>query len=256
MSNPEEKLVPLVPRLVPADKLGIAARVGEEILEHRLSPAAWAKALAAARGNGGDAAGEYARIRIAELSAERSQRLAKAESLEQRRLDRFKQGCGGSIRTVKELLNHCAKVSPLPNKKRGLVSMIWLFSLMLGTAGSIGCAVRLLKGAGAPAWTPMLALGCGMVIAITALLLRFGLPHRWVRAGGYHFALSGATMLVCLFSVLLGTKLMVSAPQQWRLAPMGAFSIPVRVDTAPAPAVTTSRVERSPTMADATGRFQ
>lgn len=213
--------------LVPDDQQEIAEQVGQEILRGELAPAAWAKALAAARAGGTEAAGEYARIRLEELSAHHRRRRAKVRDLEVRRL-RSSSG----VKSVKDLLGRRPVLHNRPAQASvaGLVGR--LLCLLFGAAGSIGCAVRLVAGRAAPEWTPVLALACGAGMVLVAVLARFAVPQHWVRMGAYRLGLNTVSALACLLSLGLGAKLMIQCPSAVPVREAARVAQPSAVATA------------------------
>lgn len=202
---------PPSPGALPVTGREIAEQVGAEILHRDFDPAAWAKALAAARNRNTDPTGEYARIRIAELARERRRCRAKAESLEIRRLQ-IRTG----VKSVKDLLLQGGSNRKQPNIDRPVLSVACLISLFLGSAGSIGCGIRLLAGTPSAVWTPVVSLICaGFIVGVVFLLWKF-LPRRWLQMG-YHLGLGSLTAAACLLSFVLGARLLTQSPQHWRL---------------------------------------
>lgn len=204
-----------IPRLtveIPADERGIPTRVGEEILQSRFSPAAWADALLAARENESEATAEYARIRTAELKREQHRRDLKDEQLEQRRLK-----CGGGVKSVKDLIKRPGQFENSPLNQRPSLSLMWLFALLIGSVGTVGCGLRLF-GAAQGEQSPLpAALLCGVSIVAVFVAMWALLPKHWLRFG-YQTGLGGATALACMMSFYLGSKVLISAPQGWQLA--------------------------------------
>jgi hypothetical protein len=223
--------------LVADDQQEIAEQVGHEILRGEFAPAAWAKALAAARAGGTEAAGEYARIRLDELTAHHQRRRAKLRDLEVRRL----QSSSG-VKSVKDLLGRRPVPRNLPVRRDVAGMAVRLLCLLFGAAGSIGCAVRLVAGRAAPEWTPVLALACGAGMVLVAVLARFTVPQHWVRMGAYRLGLNTLSALACLLSLGLGAKLMIQCPSAVPVRETARAGQPSAVAGAPAgPAVADRR---------------
>lgn len=196
----------------PADKLfpseqpvdpEIAERVGQEIIQNRLEPAAWATALAASGGKRQDALAAYARIRMQQISAQRRMRREKAKSFEARRLTT----CLG-IKTVQDLLQRSNRGGQL-NLIKPRLSMVWLAILLVGSAGAAASVGRLL-GDLVPdrlePWVPLMALFCGISTVGGVLLLRALLPKRWVMLG-WNTGITTVCTLACFASLCFGAKL-------------------------------------------------
>ena len=132
--RPIEKLIACDRPVDPA----IAEQVGQEIIQNKLEPGAWANALAASGGKRQEALAAYARIRMQQVTAQSRVRRAKALSLEARRLNT----CLG-IKTVQDLLNRSNRGGQL-NLIKPRLSVIWLAILLVGSAGSVASVGRLL----------------------------------------------------------------------------------------------------------------
>jgi hypothetical protein len=197
--RPPEKPVPGRRAIEPE----VAEQVGQEILHQRLEPAAWATALAASGGRRQDALAAYARIRIDQLSSQRRLRHAKSRSFEARRLT----NCLG-IKTVQDLLQRSNRGGQL-NLIKPRLSFVWLFILLVGSAGSVASLGRLLGGqvpdriAG---MLPLVALLGGVLAVAGMLALRTLLPKRWVMLG-WNSGLLAACTVACFGSLCLGAKL-------------------------------------------------
>jgi len=188
----------------------VAEQVGREILESRLDPGAWATALYECGGDREEALALYARLRVRQLTAKRRVRLAKVRSLETRRLEK----CMGDqdtrawiARTIQEML-HSDKRGQNLNFMKPRLSLIWLFVLFIGAAGTTACLGRLFAGAIPGRFADMVtpaALFAGMAAVTGVLVLRFFLPKRWIMLGWNH-GLVLACNVVCLSSLYLGTK--------------------------------------------------
>jgi hypothetical protein len=185
----------------------IAEQVGQEIIQNKLEPGAWATALAAGGGRHQEALAAYARIRMQQVSAQSRLRRAKALSLEARRLNT----CLG-IKTVQDLLKRSNRGGQL-NLIKPRLSVVWLAILLVGSAGSVASIGRLL-GDVVPdrleRWVPAMALLCGLAAVAGVLmlraLLRALLPKRWVMLG-WNTALTTTCTLVCFGSLCFGAKL-------------------------------------------------
>jgi hypothetical protein len=197
--RPIEKLVACDRPIDPA----IAEQVGQEIIQNKLEPGAWANALAASGGKRQEALAAYARIRMQQVTAQSRMRRAKAQSLEARRLTT----CLG-IKTVQDLLNRSNRGGQL-NLIKPRLSVVWLFILLVGSAGTVASMGRLL-GDVVPdrfeRWIPVAALICGMSAVAGVLMLRALLPKRWVMLG-WNTALTTACTVACFGSLCLGAKL-------------------------------------------------
>lgn len=188
----------------------VAEQVGREILESKLEPGAWATALYESGGKRQEALALYARLRVRKLTKQRRIRLAKVRSFESRRLSK----CMGDnetremiAQTIQDmLLNNRSGQSKNFMKPR--LSIIWLFVLFIGTAGTVASLGRLFlkdipETLGNPVTLVSLLAGVGAVWA--ALVLRFFLPKRWVMLG-WNTGLVVTCNVVCLSSLFLGTK--------------------------------------------------
>ncbi len=209
----------------------IAEQVGQEIIQNKLEPGAWANALAASGGKRQEALAAYARIRMQQVSAQRRLRRAKAQSLEVRRLNT----CLG-IKTVQDLLKRSNRGGQL-NLIRPRLSVVWLAILMIGSAGSVASVGRLL-GDVVPdrleRWIPAMALLCGASAVAGVLLLRALLPKRWVLLG-WHSGLTTACTLACFGSLCFGAKLIARTSPEV-IQKIAARPAAVRPAVAPAPA--------------------
>lgn len=209
--------------------------VGQEIIQNRLEPGAWATALAASGGKRQDALAAYARIRMQQVTAQRRMRRAKAQSFEARRLN----NCLG-IKTVQDLLQRSNRGGQL-NLIKPRLSVIWLGILMVGSAGAAASVGRLL-GDLVPdrfeRWVPAMALFCGLAVVTGVLMLRAVLPKRWVMLG-WNTALTTVCSLACFASLCLGAKLIsrtspdviqrIAGPAATAPSPAAPASAPVRV---------------------------
>jgi hypothetical protein len=198
VSTPVEKLFPSERPVDPE----IAERVGQEIIQNRLEPAAWATALAGG-GKRQDALAAYARIRMQQISTERRIRREKAKSFEARRLTT----CLG-IKTVQDLLQRSNRGGQL-NLIKPRLSMVWLGILLVGSAGAAASVGRLL-GDLVPdrlePWVPAMALLCGLAAVGGVLVLRAFLPKRWVMLG-WNTGFTAVCTLACFASLCFGAKL-------------------------------------------------
>jgi hypothetical protein len=199
--------------LPPAVRQEIAERVGAEILHQCFSPGAWAEALVAANTSQNGVTNEYARIRMLELSRHHRDSAAKAESLELRRL---KSGRSALPKSVEDMLRQRANCRALPNSGRPEVPPALLASLFLGSAGSIGCLLRLCDNLITVPHTPAVALLCALSTVGAVLLLRATLPKTWLREG-FHLMLSSVTMIACLLSLGLGARVLAFSTQPLNL---------------------------------------
>lgn len=198
-NRPIEKLIACDRPVDPS----IAEQVGQEIIQNKLEPGAWATALAASGGKRQEALAAYARIRMQQVSAQSRIRRAKAQSLETRRLNT----CLG-IKTVQDLLNRSNRGGQL-NLIKPRLSLVWLAILLVGSAGSVASVGRLL-GDVLPdrleRWIPVVALICGISAVGGVLMLRALLPKRWVMLG-WNTALTTACTVACFGSLCFGAKL-------------------------------------------------
>jgi hypothetical protein len=197
---------PTLHKLLPGERPvdpEIAERVGQEIIQNRLEPGAWATALASSGGKRQDALAAYARIRMQQVGAQRRLRHDKATSFEARRLTT----CLG-IKTVQDLLQRSNRGGQL-NLIKPRISMVWLGILMVGSAGAAASVGRLL-GDMVPdrlePWIPVIALVCGMAAVAGVLLLRAMLPKRWVLLG-WNTGFTAVCSLACFASLCFGAKL-------------------------------------------------
>ena len=216
----------------------VAERVGQEIIQNRLEPGAWATALAASGGKRQDALAAYARIRMQQVGAQSRVRNAKAQSLEARRLNT----CLG-IKTVQDLLNRSNRGGQL-NLIKPRLSVIWLAILLVGSAGSVASLGRLL-GDVVPdrveRWIPVFALICGISAVAGVLMLRALLPKRWVMLG-WNTALTTACTVACFGSLCFGAKL-IARPSPEVIQKLAAGPAPVETAQPPSavpPAATSS----------------
>jgi hypothetical protein len=198
-NRPIEKLIACDRPVDPS----IAEQVGQEIIQNKLEPGAWANALAVSGGKRQEALAAYARIRMQQVSAQSRMRRAKAQSLETRRLNT----CLG-IKTVQDLLNRSNRGGQL-NLIKPRLSVVWLAILLIGSAGSVASVGRLL-GDMVPdrleRWIPVLALICGISAVAGVLMLRALLPKRWIMLG-WNTALTTVCTVACFASLCFGAKL-------------------------------------------------
>jgi hypothetical protein len=250
--------LPPVEKLFPSERPvdpEIAERVGQEIIQNRLEPGAWATALAASGGKRQDALAAYARIRMQQISAQRRLRRDKAQSFEARRLTT----CLG-IKTVQDLLQRSNRGGQL-NLIKPRLSYIWLGILLVGSAGAAASVGRLL-GDLVPdrleRWIPAMALLCGMAAVGGVLMLRALLPKRWVMLG-WNTGFTTLCSLACFASLCFGAKLISrTSPEVIQKITSGptAISAPVPVPAAPSsPAPAPARLVLKPNI-DATAALE
>lgn len=111
----------------------VSGLVGNEILEGRLQPAAWAMALANSSGSRDEAVSHYARLRLESLSSENQFRKRKLAALESRRSSGFKK-----------LIPEPSAPSRLNQKRERLnLPPFWLAAMWLSVTGACSSAVRL-----------------------------------------------------------------------------------------------------------------
>ncbi len=199
----------------------IAAKVGQEILENRLDPAAWATALSASGGKRQEALAAYARIRIQRLSTHRQLSQEKVKSFESRRVSK----CFG-VKSVKDLLQRAHPERQL-NFLRPRMSIVLMVILFVGSAGSIGALGRLFHSS-LPALIesilPLVAVLAGLAMVAAAMSLRFFLPKRWIMLG-WNTGLLCACSVACFGSLLGGVKLIARAgPMESATAPAAAMT--------------------------------
>lgn len=235
-SPPVEKLFPSGHSVDPE----VAERVGQEIIQNRLEPGAWATALAASGGKRQDALASYARIRMQQISAQRRMRRDKAQSFEARRLTT----CLG-IKTVRDLLERSNRGGQL-NLVKPRLSVVWLGILMVGSAGTVASVGRLL-GDLVPdrleKWIPVMALLCGMFAVGGVLVLRAFLPKRWVMLG-WNTGFTAVCSLACFASLCFGAKLIAhTSPEIIRKIASGPPAAPAPV---PLPAASPSLAPSPP----------
>jgi len=231
----------------------VAELVGQEILHQRLEPAAWATALAASGGRRKDALAAYARIRIDQVSSQRRLRHAKSRSFEARRMTH----CLG-IKTVQDLLRRSNRGGQL-NLIKPRLSFVWLFILLMGSAGSVASLGRLLGGQvpdRIERMLPLVALLCGLASVAGVVALRAVLPKRWVMLG-WNAGLLTACTVACFASLCLGAKLIArtqpdviqrigsreAAPRELSRQP--AQLVKPRMAAGPAIASSTAAVEKA-----------
>lgn len=189
----------------------IAEKVGREILESQLDPAAWAAALSESEGNREQALSLYARLRMRFLEQQHSDRVAKIDSLESRRLKQCLAGreTPRSIaRSVRDLLDD-------PHPRRHLnflkprLSPLWLAIFWIGTTGTTATLGYLMANFLRPEISNHLiqiSACCGLLAVGGALILRQILPKPWILQG-WNVGLVATCNLVCLSSLFLGTKI-------------------------------------------------
>ena len=200
----------------------IAALVGQEILENRLDPSAWATALSASGGRRQEALATYARIRIQRLSAHRQLSREKVKSFESRRVSK----CFG-VKSVRDLLQRAHPERQL-NFLRPKMSIMLMVILFVGSAGSIGALGRLFNSslpAPIESILPLVAVLCGLAMVAGAMSLRFFLPRRWIMMG-WNTGLLCLCSVACFGSLLGGVKLIA------RAAPLEATTTPAATMTA------------------------
>lgn len=219
----------------------VAEQVGREILESRLEPGAWATALYESGGRRQEALAMYARLRVRKLTKQRRVRLAKVKSFESRRL----MTCMGDqatrellAKTIQEMLHSSRRGQP-KNFMKPKLSVLWLFILFLGTAGTVASFGRLYsayipEALGRP--SALIAILAGVATVWGAMILRFLLPKRWIMLC-WNTGLVVTCNIVCLCSLFLGTKVIKQSVAS------GNAVLPVRqITSKPAkPATTTKR---------------
>jgi hypothetical protein len=193
----------------------VAEQVGREILDSRLEPGAWATALYECGGRRQEALAMYARLRVRKLTKQRRIRLAKVKSFESRRLAH----CMGDqatrellAKTIQEMLNSSRR-GQSQNFLKPRISVLWLFILFVGTAGTVASLGRLYSS-----YLPenmanpvtMLAMLAGVASVWGALVLRLFLPKRWIMLG-WNTGLVVTCNVLCLSSLFLGTKVIKRA---------------------------------------------
>lgn len=185
----------------------IARMVGREILDNRLDPATWATALSEGGGNQ-EALAAYVRLRMRQVGTRRRDVRNRADSFNFRRVSQ----CFG-VKTVQDLLQRSHPGRQL-NFLRPRLSVLSLMTLGIGAAGSAGSLGRLL-GEALPyrmsSVLPLLAILFGLGVVVSAVMLRFILPRRWIMLG-WNSGLAALCMLVCACSLFLGVKLISRAP--------------------------------------------
>ncbi|RYD20463.1 MAG: hypothetical protein EOP88_14970 [Verrucomicrobiaceae bacterium] len=193
----------------------VAEQVGREILESRLEPGAWATALYECDGKRQDALAVYTRLRVRQLTKQRRVRLAKVSNFEARRLAicMGDQATRDSIaRTVQEMLGH-GGTRKAKNFAKPRMSLVWMSILFFGTAGTVASFGRLFSHLLPESITSpltMVALLAGVGVVWSAMVLRYYLPKRWIMLG-WNSGLVVTCNLLCLCSVLLGTKVIKRA---------------------------------------------
>jgi hypothetical protein len=192
----------------PSIDTDVARLVGQEILENRLDPATWATALSSSGGKRQEALSLYARLRMQQVGSRRRNVHNRAESFNFRRVTQ----CFG-VKSVQDLLQRSHPGKQL-NFLRPRLSALSLMTLGIGAAGSAGSFGRLL-GETLPyqmsSVLPLLAILFGLGTVISAVMLRFILPRRWVMIG-WNAGLTAVCMLTCAVSLLFGVKLISRAP--------------------------------------------
>lgn len=186
----------------------ISARVGQEILEAEYEPGTWARALSSAEGDHEAVIAEYARLRISQLMRAQTKDRNKTESLEQRRLN----ACLG-VKTVKDILNGIGKVGVV-NIPRPRVPWIWMLLMVLGVAGCAATLTRMAIGEIPEVlriWMPIFSLGCGVMVVLVMILSSQFFSRAFV-AWAWGPGIVGLSSMVCVGSLLLGTKLMMDNP--------------------------------------------
>lgn len=186
-----------------ADATEVAEMVGKEILETRLEPGAWATALAECEGRKQEAIGMYAKLRMERLKPTRRLQSAKGESFEARRLAK----CIGVIpcrpsmaRSVQDMLQSPERGKEM-NFLKPKLSVIWVFALMLGAAGSVASVGRL-----AGLQVPGLSVLAALLVLGGVFALRAWLPKRWIMLG-WNSGMVTACNVVCLMSLVFGAKI-------------------------------------------------
>lgn len=208
----------------------LAEQVGREILESRLEPGAWARALYQSGGKRHEALGHYTRIRIHDLSLVHKDHQAKSHSFESRRVNK----CMGNLkdrqifmRDFKSVIQHpedrtvsarekkgssqallTARNGPSLNFLKAPTPTIWLWILFLGTASTLALLGRL----AAPGFTGMLAhlltvfaLLAAAITVWAALGVRQVLTKEWIIMG-WKPLLVVSCNVVCISSMLLSAK--------------------------------------------------
>jgi hypothetical protein len=203
-------------RQVPQD---ISARVGQEILKGEYEPGTWARAMSLVKGDHEAVTAEYARLRISQLMRAQTKDREKTESLEQRRLN----ACLG-VKTVKDILNGIGKVGVV-NIPRPRVPWIWIMLMVLGVAGCVASLTRMAIGEIPEMlhfWMPVLSLGCGVMVVLVMILSSQFFSRAFV-AWAWGPGIVGLSSMVCIGSLLLGTKLMMDNPYAQPAEPEVAY---------------------------------
>ncbi len=215
----------------------VAEQVGREILESRMEPGAWATALYECDGRRQDALALYTRLRVRQLTKKRRIRLSKVRSFESRRLT----NCMGDkatreaiAKTIEEMLGNAKSRGKAMNYAKPKLSFVWLAVLFFGTAGTVASLGRLFAAKLPDALEhplTLIAMLAGVGAVWSVLIIRQFLPKRWIMLG-WHTGLVFTCNVLCLSSLLLGTKVIKQTMAS------GVEIFPSRQAPAPAQAAT------------------
>jgi len=239
----------------------LAEQVGREILESRLEPGAWARALYQCNGKRHEALQLYTRIRLHELSLVHKDHQAKSHSFESRRVNKcmgdwkvrqtflrdlnsitsFPESCpvaAGERKSPSQALLTPRNGPPL-NFLKATMPTIWLWILFLGTASTLALLARL----AAPGFTGVLAhlltvlsLLAAAVTVWAALGVRQILSREWIIMG-WKPLLVVSCNVVCISSLFLSAKVIRKSVSEDQVAIDSVASL-----QSPAPEVTQMRV--------------
>jgi len=220
----------------------VAEQVGREILELRMEPGAWATALYECDGRRQDALALYTRLRVRQLTKKRRIRLSKVRSFESRRLT----NCMGDkatreaiAKTIQEMLGQANPRGKSMNFAKPKLSIVWLIVLFFGTAGTVASLGRLLASRLPEAFEhplTLIALLAGVGSVWSAMIIRRLLPKRWIMLG-WHSGLVFTCNVLCLSSLLLGTKVIKQTMASGAVVfPSQKISAPAQVSSPKPPA--------------------
>ena len=193
----------------------IYRQVGKEILDQRLEPAAWARALAECGGTRDEALTHYVRHRAEILLAARDRQVPKVKSFESRRLGNFRD------------FHSLPIVTYSPYGQSGPMSLVdALFWHTVAIVGMIGCLLAL-----GLVW-PGLGFQLSWKVALAVVLAMQVIPivgwwfgQRADRTLSYSRVTQMAAMIAMISSVMIGVRVLSTPSESGK---MGLYREEVR----------------------------
>lgn len=222
-SNESLDLIRLECPEVPED---IVRRVGNEVLSQQYDPAIWARALAGVNKRKDEALATYSRLRILQLMERRERESERTNQREYRRLNH----CLG-VSTVAELLSGMSRVGRI-NIPRPRIPYLWLALFFIGWSGVTAAAMRLFEEHLMDSVVPTLPAVaiCSGVIATMLLLFTSRLAPSHLAHWLWNDGIVAACLVVCVGSVMLGTKVMMKYPHE-NVGPRGGKLVQASFDS-------------------------